>query len=42
MESTLTDEIGSRKTGEIEGILGKGIKVEEGKEVCEAKGKIFS
>ena len=42
MELELIDEIGSRKTREIEGILGKGIKAEEGREVCEAKGKTFS
>ena len=42
MESTLTDEIGSRRTGGIEGMLGKGIRSDEGSEVCEAKGKIFS
>ena len=42
MESTLTNEIGSRKTGGIEGILGKGIKSDEGREVWEAKGKTFS
>ena len=42
MELALTDEIGSRKTGGIKGILGKGIRSDEGSEVCEAKGKTFS
>ena len=38
----MTDEVGSRKTDGMEGILGKGIRPVEGRKEFEAKGKTFS
>ena len=41
MELAVNDEVGSRKTDEMGGMLGKGIRSEEGRNCLKQKGKPF-